>query len=704
MEETCQRYRDQSTYRVPIAMFRLEDKMKHKMSLILICTLIALMLGGNQTAGVSAGNSSFTYEGYLEENGDPAVGIYDFRFTLYDASKDGNQIGNVITLEDIAVNNGLFSVSLDFGAGAFNGEPRWLDVGARPGNSTGQYTPHLPRHALGSAPWSEFPGGGRSAHDHLGQTWTGSSPLIINGAYREEDWNAPLVLSNDVGHGLRILNTGGAGVYVDSAATNGIRVRSAGANGLRIDSAANAIGVSSVGGTAFWVDYAGETGIALGTVGGTGIWVGDTGGSGVSVANAGVQGVEVENAGDNGLLIVNAGKNGVEVDSATNGLWVGNAGVLGVGVDYAKEVAYWVHKVDGGAFWVDETGGQAIGVGSAGQSGLLVVSAGDHGVHVQNAGLDGVAVDSAGDNGLYVGNAVNSGVAVGSAGAEGLYVGSAGNNGLFVANAGGNGVAVGSSSYQGVYVGSTGDNGLYVANAGNNGVAVNSANNSGLWVGSAGGNGLNVESAGADGVAVYSAGANGLYVDNAGNNGVQVDNAGGYAGWFGGSIYARDGCVGCTITMFGVNAGSAALQPGDIVSIQGLLPSQFAEAATLMQVKAAENGETVIGVVQGRAEVSRGIDSQQGNSQDRLVPRQGEVEPGEYVTIIIYGPAQVKASALSGSISAGTRLTLGEDGGVRTLLTTEVNGVQIAESASTIGIALEEPGDNKLIWVLVNPQ
>jgi hypothetical protein len=156
--------------------------------------------------------------------------------------------------------------------------------------------------------------------------------------------------------------------------------------------------------------------------------------------------------------------------------------------------------------------------------------------------------------------------------------------------------------------------------------------------------------------------------------------------------------------MFGVNAGSDTLQPGDIVSIQGLLPSQFSEVATLMQVKAAEKGETVIGVVQGRAEVKTETNPQPGKAEDHLVPRQGDVEPGGYVTIIIYGPAQVKASALSGSISAGTRLTLGDDGGVRTLKTTEVNGVQIAESASTIGIALEGLGDNQLIWVLVNPQ
>jgi hypothetical protein len=605
--------------------------MKHKMSLILFCTLIVLMIGGNQAAGVSAGNSAFTYEGYLAEDGNPADGIYDFQFTLYGASNGGNQIGNVITLEDIAVDNGLFSVSLDFGAGAFTGEPRWLEVGARPGNSTGQYTPHLPLHALGSAPWSEFPGAGRSAHDHLGQTWTGSDPLVINGTYE----NAPLILSNDSGYGLQVISAGTNGIRVNSAGTNGFRVNSAGATGLRVGNA----GVHGVA-----VDYAGAYGLL----------VSDAGENGLLVENAGFHGVEVQTTGEDGLLVRSAG---------TNGLLVENAGLHGVEVQTTGTDGFWV--------------------GSAGGEGLYVGSAGDNGVYVVNAGNTGVVVDSAAQ-GLTVGSAGFHGVEVVSAGNVGFLVGSAGDHGLYVIDAGVHGVAVDSAGNIGFQVGSAGDYGFQVESAGNNGV--------------------NVVNAGNNGVAVDYAGNNGLRVSNAGNNGVQIDSAGGYAGWFGGSIYARDGCVGCTITMFGINSGDVPLQPGDIVSIQGLLPSNFAEAATLMQVKAASRGETVIGVVQGRAEVSRGTDSQQGNSQDRLVPRQGMVDPGDYVTIIIYGPAQVKASALSGPISAGTRLTLGDDGGVRTLITTEVNGVQIAESASTIGIALEEPGDNELIWVLVSPQ
>jgi hypothetical protein len=602
-------------------MFRLEDKMKHKMSLILFCTLIVLMVGGNQAAGVSAGNTAFPYEGYLAENGHPANGIYDFQFTLYDASNNGNPIGNVIPREDIAVDNGQFNVLLDFGAGAFNGEARWLEMGARPGNSTGQYTPHPPRQELGPAPWSEFPGGGRSAHDHLGQTWTGSDPLVINGTYE----NAPLVLSNDIGVGLRILNAGRHGVVVNSAGTNGFRVNSSGTAGFYVESA---------------------------------------GAHGLYVGNAGVHGVDVGTAGNVGFSVGSTGD---------HGLYVGNAGVHGVAVDSANNVGLYV--------------------GYAGDHGLYVVNAGVHGVAVDSAGAEGLYVGSAGDNGLYVGNAGNTGVAVDSANYTGLWVGSAGGDGLHVGNAGNNGITVDSAF-----------DGVVVESASHTGFGVRSAGGDGLWVDHAGDHGVAVYSASNDGILVGSAGGDGLYVGNAGNNGVHVDSAGGYAGWFGGSIYARDGCVGCTITMFGVNAGSVPLQPGDIVSIQGLLPSNFAEAATLMQVKAAEKGETVIGVVQGRAEVNRETNPLQGNSQDRLVPGQGAVEPGDYVTIIIYGPAQVKASALSGSISAGTRLTLGDDGGVRTLKTTEVNGVQIAESASTIGIALEGPGDNGVIWVLINPQ
>ena len=70
-----------------------------------------------------------------------------------------------------------------------------------------------------------------------------------------------------------------------------------------------------------------------------------------------------------------------------------------------------------------------------------------------------------------------------------------------------------------------------------------------------------------------------------------------------------------------------------------------------------------------------------------LAPGEGPAEPGEYLVVIIYGPAKVKASAIgaTGSITPGTRLAVDEGGLVRALQTVEVEGVQLAEDAPTIG-------------------
>jgi hypothetical protein len=90
----------------------------------------------------------------------------------------------------------------------------------------------------------------------------------------------------------------------------------------------------------------------------------------------------------------------------------------------------------------------------------------------------------------------------------------------------------------------------------------------------------------------------------------------------------------------------------------------------------------------------------------RLAPREGAAQPGEYVHIVIYGPIQVKASALGSAIQLGDKLAVGDSGAARSLQTRDLDGMRITESAPTIGIALEslEASKDGLIWVLVNPQ
>ncbi|MFB0537257.1 MAG: tail fiber domain-containing protein [Anaerolineae bacterium] len=98
--------------------------------------------------------TSFTYQGRLTDGGSPANGTYDFRFRLYDAASGGTQVGSTVTKGDVTVTDGLFTVQLDFGSGVFTGDARYLEIGVRPGESTGAYTPLLPRQALTPAPYA----------------------------------------------------------------------------------------------------------------------------------------------------------------------------------------------------------------------------------------------------------------------------------------------------------------------------------------------------------------------------------------------------------------------------------------------------------------------------------------------------------------------------------------------------------------------
>jgi hypothetical protein len=61
-----------------------------------------------------------------------------------------------VTKEDVLVSEGYFTVQLDFGAGVFINEGRWLEAAVRPGGSTGGYTTLSPRQALTPAPYAHY--------------------------------------------------------------------------------------------------------------------------------------------------------------------------------------------------------------------------------------------------------------------------------------------------------------------------------------------------------------------------------------------------------------------------------------------------------------------------------------------------------------------------------------------------------------------
>ncbi|MCH8333287.1 hypothetical protein IIC65_05090 [Candidatus Sumerlaeota bacterium] len=96
--------------------------------------------------------TAFTYQGRLTQSGALAEGGFDLRFILYNAEIGGAQVGAIVMLEDVSVSGGRFSVELDFGAGAFGDEARWLEISVRPGTETGAFTPLVPRQRLTPAP------------------------------------------------------------------------------------------------------------------------------------------------------------------------------------------------------------------------------------------------------------------------------------------------------------------------------------------------------------------------------------------------------------------------------------------------------------------------------------------------------------------------------------------------------------------------
>jgi hypothetical protein len=631
--------------------------MNGKRTLALLVTMAILLLSVSQVAGQQEGAQSpqgtysyaFTYQGQLKDTGGPVNGTCDLRFILWNAAIGGSQVGNILTLERVEIEEGLFTARLDFGStDVHNGSARWLEVAVRcPAGSGGYVTLDL-RQELTGAPAALSLALPFTAEANLG----GSLVSFHNTGDGEA-----AVLSSQQGFALFVESAGSDGLYVASAGQNGVRVVSAGNYGLAVDTAGgDGMFVSTALGNGLKVNSADNNGLQIDATGGDGVYVNSTGGTGVHIGVASEDGLYVDRAGNPSATTPSDYHNGVEVAGAQDyGVYVGRADYDGVHVDSANSSGVFVQSASWG-----------IAADSVAYDGVWVRLAGNPSAYETSFSSNGVEVAGAQGHGLYVGRADLDGVHVNSTGAHGLDV----------ASAAADGVHVGTVNHYGYYVGETGLDGVYVAAA--------------TW------HGLNVD----------SAGVNGLYVSAAGYAGVDV--AGNtWAGNFHGDINVSGNCIGCALAVFGLNAGDQPLEPGQVVAIQGIQATTLDDAPALWRVVPAWEGLAAVGVVRGKAELDdapEGATLREGETGSRLVPRSGAAQPGEYLTIVIYGPMQVKASVADGAIEPGTRLAVGQAGAVRALKTVVVEGLTLTESAPTIGIVLAAPDEDGLVWVLVNPQ
>ena len=101
--------------------FEKETKVEKKNVEKMFVCMMTIVLGLSSAGWAASMGTAFTYQGRLTDGGSPASGPYDLQFKLYDAASVGGQVGGTITLDNITVSDGLFTVQLDFGGSAFDG-------------------------------------------------------------------------------------------------------------------------------------------------------------------------------------------------------------------------------------------------------------------------------------------------------------------------------------------------------------------------------------------------------------------------------------------------------------------------------------------------------------------------------------------------------------------------------------------------------
>lgn len=131
-----------------------------------LAVLLALIVGGVVVAAPFG--TAFTYQGQLRQAGAAVNGTCDFQFGLFDALSGGSQIGATQAATGLTLVDGRFTVQLDFGGAAFDGNGRWLEIATRCPAGSGGFTTMTPRQPLSPSPYALFASGATTATSFSG--------------------------------------------------------------------------------------------------------------------------------------------------------------------------------------------------------------------------------------------------------------------------------------------------------------------------------------------------------------------------------------------------------------------------------------------------------------------------------------------------------------------------------------------------------
>ncbi len=101
--------------------------------------------------------STFTYQGKLQDFGQPGSGDYDFELSIFDDPGVVTPLASR-TVCGVTLEDGVFSLEVDFGA-VFDGDRRWIEVGVAPAGSCDGSTIFTyldPRQEVTATPYAMF--------------------------------------------------------------------------------------------------------------------------------------------------------------------------------------------------------------------------------------------------------------------------------------------------------------------------------------------------------------------------------------------------------------------------------------------------------------------------------------------------------------------------------------------------------------------
>jgi len=206
--------------------------------LLIACLLFALagLLPGSALA--QSPGTAFTYQGQLRTSGGQAItDNCDFTFALFNAASGGAQVGSPLNKNAVAVTDGLFSVSLDFGSSAYDGNSRWLEIGVRCPARSGSFVTLSPRRAIQSVPYAMRAG---SAASVAWSDISGVPSTIANGDNQTLSLSGPtLSISGGNSVSLRVLGTNSSAAGTNATVSGGQSNTASGPNATIGGGAAN---------------------------------------------------------------------------------------------------------------------------------------------------------------------------------------------------------------------------------------------------------------------------------------------------------------------------------------------------------------------------------------------------------------------------------------------------------------------------------